>query len=268
MSSVAIDVPPGTVQIVLKFQSEEIEQLRRRLRAAEDCNASLAAEVARLTRESASAQTLIQQWEGSFTKISQLPQNEVESNSLLPICSPERSINKLVKALVPVFGSVKHVFVNNEAVWESPYDFGYLVKPTRMRSKKGNWREAQDNKLTGSHNELSAIVSAMRCYLGTYERVSAVVMTKGEFDSLPTQVREAVIQASSHPNHRSETRRLYETGQILPRKINLRRVGFNHAFAQALLDAARARDGGSSAPVVLSTTEVHAENDDDTDDDP
>ncbi|EED80017.1 predicted protein [Postia placenta Mad-698-R] len=275
MSSVTIDVPPGTVQIVLKFQSEETEQLRRRLRAAEgwskDCNASLAAEVARLTRESANAQTLIQQWEGSFTQTSQLPQNEVETcesigagdrrqaplgpdtplfGSRIPPGTSTQSPNTSISPLtlfdifdVPlgrtqIFGSVKHVFVNNEAVWESPYDFGYLVKPTRMRSKKGNWREAQDNKLTGSHNELSAIVSAMRCYLGTYERVSAVVMTKGEFDSLPTQVREAVIQASSNPKHHSETRRLYETGQVLPRKINFRRVGFNHAFAQALLDAA------------------------------
>lgn len=171
MSSVAIDVPPGTVHIVLNFQSEEAEQLRRRLRAAEDCNASLAAEVARLTREYMNAWALIQQWEGSLTQTSQLPQNEVEDSSPLPICSAERTIHVIVKTMPLIFGSVKHVFVNNEAVWESPYDFGYLVKPTRMRSKKGNWREAQDNKLTGSHNELSAIVSAMRCYLRT--RVSS-----------------------------------------------------------------------------------------------
>ncbi|EED85957.1 predicted protein [Postia placenta Mad-698-R] len=184
MSSVTIDVPPGTSHIVLKFQSEEAEQLRRRLRAAEewskDCNSSLSAEVARPTRESANAQTLIQQWEGSFTQTSQLPQNEVE------------------------------------------------MKPTRMKSKKGNWREAQDNKLTGSHNEVSAVIPAMRCYLGNYERVSAVAMTKEEFDSLPTQVREGVMKASSDPKHQSETRNLYKTGQILPRKINFRR---------ALLDA-------------------------------
>lgn len=52
------------------------------------------------------ARALIQQWEGSLTQTSQLPQNEVEDSSPLPICSAERPIHVIVKTMPLVRASI------------------------------------------------------------------------------------------------------------------------------------------------------------------
>ncbi|OSX58943.1 hypothetical protein POSPLADRAFT_1049107 [Postia placenta MAD-698-R-SB12] len=225
------NVPPGTVQIVLKFQSEETEQLRRRLRAAEgwskDCNASLAAEVARLTRESANAQTLIQQWEGSFTQTSQLPQNEVESNSLLPICSPERSINKLVKALVPVRSiTVVLMFPSNPKYFRC----------ANLADFKGNWNKVQNKKLLRDKMEFVAYNGFEWKYLGTFTSANAdsEELSREAFIALPDQTREQLIRLSGHKRHRTEVKPMYESGEMVGMKFSFRRIGFNHALGEML----------------------------------
>lgn len=58
--------------------------------------------------------------------------------------------------------------LKDETIWEDFPEVGFSIKPSLIRTKKGNWLGCERQKLLRPQNELIACWDGQWCYLGTY----------------------------------------------------------------------------------------------------
>ncbi|KAF9804498.1 hypothetical protein IEO21_09359 [Rhodonia placenta] len=233
------DVPSGILQIVLNIQNGELDRLRRRLEAAEASNEELTAEIARIRMQLQNVNALgsglqpVQTTGGLFLSAS--PQDGPVDDAPITFCL-ERNPKEYLKAAKVDSGAMTIVKLRDDVVWGEFPSSGFLVRPTRIRTKKGNWNKVQNKKLLRDKMEFVAYNGFEWKYLGTFTSANAdsEELSREAFMALPDQTREQLIRLSGHKKHRTEVKPMYESGEMVGMKFSFRRIGFNHALGEML----------------------------------
>jgi len=248
MTTLSVDVPAHVSQLVFNIPSNQaIEELRQQLADAEARIATMAAELA-VARErgNAGARASGRSEQDSPVVLAgsvRTLESEVLDKSTIQI-RDMKSLEKYLKALKTKFGKLVTVNLKEETIWDDFPETGYSIKPIRCRAKKGQWTDCSRQKLLRPRYELFQSLGGKVSYLGTYAPSTVEEMTTEAFKELPFETRETVIGQSSHKKYRSELRSMYDAGEIVPRKIRFKRVGYDEQLARSLLALALEEEQG------------------------
>ncbi|OSX60690.1 hypothetical protein POSPLADRAFT_1048072 [Postia placenta MAD-698-R-SB12] len=224
MASHTVEIAPGIHQIVLNFSehTSEIAQLRTCIEALESQRSAVQAPA---------------EVDGSNSNHS-VEQREPIPNviaGVTPICSGLVKPGRYMQSLKPAFKRTVVTVLKDETIWEDFPEVGFSIKPSLIRTKKGNWLGCERQKLLRPQNELIACWDGQWCYLGTYATSPPEMLSAEEFAALPDMTRKTVIAQSGNKRYHRELRAMYATGELVARKIRFRRVGYNVKYGQALV---------------------------------
>lgn len=250
MTAMTADVPSDILQIILNIQNGELGRLRSRLEAAEASNEELTAEIARIRMQLQNVNALgsglqpVQTTGGLFLSAS--PQDGPVDDAPITFCL-ERNPKEYLKAAKVSCGAMTIVKLRDDVVWGEFPSSGFLVRPTRIRTKKGSWNKVQNKKLLRDKMEFVAYNGFEWKYLGTFASANtdSEELSREAFMALPDQTREQLIRLSGHKKYRTETKLLYERGEMVGMKFSFRRIGFNHAVGEILRGVGEVRSVGA-----------------------